>query len=142
VQTPVGATALGYGVAVQNGKLVVAGSAYTTTGVNATIRLNPDGALDPTYGQGGISTIATWNGANGLTLDPAARIVLPAVGASADRFTPDGAPDQTFGQGGIATAQIGSASAANGAAIQLYDGAIVLGGAATINGQSETQKRL
>lgn len=131
VLVPVGETALGFGVALRNdGKLVLAGPAFTDTGVNATVRLNPDGSRDPTYGVGGIATIADWNGVNGITLGPHGEIVLPAVGASAIVLNPNGSPDGDFGQGGIAAANVPSGGA-NGAALQ-PDGKIVLAGAAKV----------
>ena len=134
---PVGASALGYGVAKQaDGKLVLSGIAWTSTTVNAVVRLNSDGSLDSSYGQGGIGTIIDGYGANGIVLDGAGRAVLPTTGAGAVRFNPNGTPDLAFGNNGIALAQIGTGGAANGAAIQPGDGKIVLGGAATVNGQT------
>jgi uncharacterized delta-60 repeat protein len=53
---PVGATSLGFGVAITgNGELLLAGPGYTSTNVNATVRLTARGALDPAYGSGGIA---------------------------------------------------------------------------------------
>jgi uncharacterized delta-60 repeat protein len=132
---PVGGTALGYGVAVQgDGKLVLAGPAFTTTGVNAAVRLTSSGALDPTYGSGGIATVPDWNGANGIILDAAGKVLLPAVGASLLRLNTNGTADASFGSGGNVLAKLGTNDAANGAALQA-DGKIVLAGAATINGR-------
>jgi uncharacterized delta-60 repeat protein len=135
VMTPVGSTALGYGVALQpNGQIVLAGPAFTTTGVAATVRLNPDGTLDQSYGTGGIGTLADWNGVNGIVLDAQGRIVLPTVGPGAVRMDANGTPDLTFGVGGNALVPLSGQGGANGAAIQ-QDGKIVLAGAASINGQ-------
>jgi uncharacterized delta-60 repeat protein len=133
---PIGVTALGFGIALRpDGKFVLAGPAFTTTGVAATARLNPDGSLDPSYGSGGIATLPDWYGVNGIILDASGRIVLPLVGAGAVRLNPDGSADKTFGNGGIALAPLGSHGGANGAAIQ-PDGDIVLAGAAAVNGQT------
>jgi uncharacterized delta-60 repeat protein len=131
---PVGQTALGFGIAVQpsSGKLVLAGPAFTNTGVAATVRLDANGSLDRTFGTGGIGTIPTWYGVNGITIDASSRIVLPMTGPTAVRFNPNGTADQTFGTGGIAPTPITTGGAANGAAIQT-DGKIVLAGATTIN---------
>jgi uncharacterized delta-60 repeat protein len=136
VTVPVGGTALGFGVAAQNdGKLVLVGPAWTTTCVNAVVRLRADGSLDSTYGSGGIGMVKDCYGANGIILDSSGRAVIPAVGASAVRFNTDGTPDGGFGTGGMALAKIGSTGGANGAAIQPSNGKIVLAGAANISGQ-------
>ncbi|MFL5830795.1 MAG: hypothetical protein ACJ76X_12835 [Solirubrobacteraceae bacterium] len=135
VTVPIGGTALGYGVAVQtDGKLVLAGPAFTTTGVNAAVRLTSSGALDPTYGSGGIATVPDWNGANGIILDSAGRVLLPSVGASVLRLNTNGSADTSFGTAGNVMAKLGTNDAANGAALQA-DGKIVLAGGATINGR-------
>jgi uncharacterized delta-60 repeat protein len=137
VTVPVGSSALGFGIALQpDGRLVLAGPAFTTTGVAATVRLNTDGSLDQSYGHGGIGTFPDWYGVNGIVLDLQGRIVLPTVGAGAVRLNPNGSADQTFGTGGNALAKLGTSGGANGAAIQPADGKIVLAGAATINGQT------
>jgi uncharacterized delta-60 repeat protein len=135
VTVPIGSTALGYGVAVQgDGKLILAGPAFTTTGVNAAVRLTSGGALDPTYGTGGVATVPDWYGANGIVLDQAGRALLPAVGASVLRMNTDGSADATFGSAGNVLAKLGTNDAANGAAVQ-SDGKILLAGGATINGR-------
>jgi uncharacterized delta-60 repeat protein len=136
VNVPIGGTALGYGIVLQSdGKALLAGPAFTNTGVNATVRLTTDGTIDPSYGTAGISTIADWNGANGIILDGSGRALLPAVGASVLRLNPDGSADQTFGTAGNAVASIGTSGGANGAAVQ-RDGKIVLAGAANVNGKT------
>jgi uncharacterized delta-60 repeat protein len=136
VDVPIGGTALGYGIALQaDGKALLAGPAFTNTGVNATVRLTTSGTIDPSYGSSGISTVADWNGANGIILDGSGRALLPAVGASVLRLNPDGTADQTFGSAGNAIASIGTSGGANGAAVQ-GDGKIVLAGAANVNGQT------
>lgn len=136
VTVPIGVTALGYGIALQpDGKLVLSGPAFTTAGVAATARLNPDGTLDPSFGSGGIATLPNWQGVNGIILDPSGRIVMPAVGASAVRVNSNGSADKSFGNGGIAEAPLGDHGGANGAAIQA-DGKIVIAGGADVNGQT------
>jgi uncharacterized delta-60 repeat protein len=136
VAIPVGATALGYGIVLQgDGKAVLAGPAFTTTGVNATVRLNVDGTIDHSFGNAGISAVPDWYGANAILLDGSGRILLPAVGASVLRLQANGSPDQTFGNGGNALATIGTSGGANGGALAA-DGKIVLAGAANINGRT------
>jgi hypothetical protein len=108
-----------------------------STGVAATAMLRPDGSLDPSYGIGGIATIPDWLGVNAITVDSSGRYVLGGVGTTALRFMPDGIADSTFGTGGLELVPVGSASAANGIALDPVDGKIVLAGAATIGGRTE-----
>jgi uncharacterized delta-60 repeat protein len=87
----------------------------------AVLRLLPSGALDGTFGTGGIATIeppppSAGTNAEAIAVDAAGRIVIagevdddvPAV----MRLLPDGAPDPAFGSGGIVVAR----GAYNGAA--------------------------
>jgi uncharacterized delta-60 repeat protein len=134
---PVGGTALGYGVALQSdGRAIVAGPAWTSTNVNAAVRLNTSGTLDRTYGNGGIATVNDAYGANGIIIDGGGKVLLPAVGPSVLRLNTNGSADQTFGTGGNVVAPFGSNGAANGAALQ-SDGKIILAGATSIDGQTD-----
>jgi uncharacterized delta-60 repeat protein len=136
VTIPVGATALGFGLAqMSDGELLLAGLGYTSTNVNATMKLTSGGVLDPRYGNGGIAAVPDPYGANGLVLDQAGSAVIPEVGPSALRLNQNGSADQAFGYQGNAIASNGSSGAANGAAVQ-SDGKIVLAGATTFNGQT------
>jgi uncharacterized delta-60 repeat protein len=139
VSLPVGSTAYGYALAIQpkDQKLLIAGPAYTTTGVAATARLNPNGTLDTTFGSRGIAAIPDWNGAQAIALQPNGQIVLASTGATAVRLNANGSADAAFGTGGIATAQDGTSStAANGVAVQ-PDGSLLLAGATTVNGANQ-----
>ncbi|MFL5830794.1 MAG: delta-60 repeat domain-containing protein [Solirubrobacteraceae bacterium] len=136
VTIPVGATALGFGLAhTSDGKLLLAGPAFTTTNVNAVVKLTPSGAFDQSYGNGGIAAVQDWYGANGLVLDQSGSAVIPEVGPAALRVKPDGSADQSFGSQGNALATTGGGGAANGAAIQ-SEGKIVLAGATNWGGQT------
>jgi uncharacterized delta-60 repeat protein len=136
VTIPVGGTSLGFGLAhTVDGKLLVAGPAYTTTNVNAVVKLTASGALDTSYGNGGIAAVPDYYGANGLVLDQAGNAVMPEVGPAALRVSPGGTADQTFGNQGNALASTGGGGAANGAAIQ-SDGKIVLAGATNWGGET------
>jgi uncharacterized delta-60 repeat protein len=135
VTLPVGATARGFGVALQtDGKILLTGPAFTTTGVAATVRLNANGSLDPSFGVAGISAYPDWYGVNGIVLDAKGRIVLPTVGMGVVRLNANGSPDVGFGDGGNTMIKLGTRSGANGAAIQA-DGKIVLAGSAEIDGR-------
>jgi uncharacterized delta-60 repeat protein len=136
VTIPVGGTSLGFGLAhTSDGKLLIAGPAYTSGNVNAVVRLTAGGAFDTSYGHGGIAAIPDYYGANGLVLDPSGSAIMPEVGPAALRVGPDGTADQTFGYQGNALASTGGGGAANGAAIQ-SDGKIVLAGATNWGGQT------
>ena len=135
VTIPIGTTALGYGIALQSdGKLVLTGPAFTTTGVAATARMNPDGTLDPSFGSGGIATVADWQGVNGIILDSSGRIALPAVGASAVRLNANGSADESFGNAGSPRPRWQPRRCER--CRDPTDGKIVLTGAADVNGQT------
>jgi uncharacterized delta-60 repeat protein len=135
VMLPIGSTARGFGVALQpDGKILLTGPAFTTTGVALTVRLNPDGGVDSSFGVAGISAYPDWYGVNGIVLDAQGRIVLPTVGMGVVRLNANGSPDLAFGAGGNTLVKLGSHSGANGAAIQA-DGKIVLAGSADIGGR-------
>src|SRR5262249_35006898 len=95
-------------LAVQvDGKIVVAG---TAGGDFALIRYQPDGSLDPGFGQGGkVTTDIEGNDvAEGLALQPDGRILVAGYSrqipgsfvATLVRYRPDGSLDPSFGQGG------------------------------------------
>jgi uncharacterized delta-60 repeat protein len=137
LKVPVGSKAIGDAIAIQpDGKVLLAGSAFTNTGVAATVRLLPDGSLDQSFGSAGISTVPLWQGVNAITVDDSGRAVLAATGATAVRLNPDGSADRSFGNGGVATATIGSSTAANGVTIDHSDGKVVLSGVANVYGQT------
>ena len=94
-----------------DGKLV--GVGRTVTGhrrrsqhdVSLTVfRLEPNGNLDSTFGNGGVVQLSSAQGAHSVALDPTGRIV---VAGSQDgklivlRLLTNGSPDSTFGAGGI-----------------------------------------
>jgi hypothetical protein len=90
------------------------------------------GALDTSYGNGGIAAVQDYYGANGLVLDQSANAILPETGPAALRVSPEGSADPSFGYQGNALAPTG-AGAANGAAVQA-DGKSVLAGATNWGG--------
>jgi uncharacterized delta-60 repeat protein len=137
VTVPIGTTAIANAVALQSdGKIVLAGNAFTGTGVAAAVRLLGSGSLDQSFGSAGIATAPMWKAINALAVQRDGKILLAATGASAVRMNSNGSLDQGFGSGGIATAQLGDSSdAANGVTIQ-SDGKIVLSGCAHVAGQT------
>jgi uncharacterized delta-60 repeat protein len=117
-----GAFSIATDVVIQtDGKIVVAG--YTTLGgvlTFAVARYNANGALDVTFGAGGISTTHIGVGSNdiasgvGLQLD--GKIIVfgssqPAIGNgkfAVVRYTTNGVLDTTFGTSGITLASVGT----------------------------------
>ncbi|HEX8913853.1 MAG TPA: hypothetical protein VF796_16005, partial [Humisphaera sp.] len=137
-----GGTAVGSGfvaeaaVTLDDGRIVLAGrrgnlAAGTSQGVLK--RLNPDGSLDASFGDGG--TVVTEAGANrafyALTLLPDGSLVAAGTGDGdllVQKFKASGAADGRFGQSGRAVADFGQADdAAYGVAVAA-DGGIVAGG--------------
>jgi uncharacterized delta-60 repeat protein len=100
-----------------DGKIVVAGSAGTSSFFNGTLldfqlaRYNPDGSLDTTFGSGGIVTtdIDEIDTLEAVALQPDGRIVVTGATSSGSvgeklvlvRYNADGSLDTTFGSGGI-----------------------------------------
>lgn len=96
-------------VAIQpDGKIVVAGTAEFSR--FALIRYEPNGDLDPSFGDGGIVTTDVTTGTDmafGLAIQPDGSIVVAGRGAGGQgrfamaRYEPDGTPDISFGKGGV-----------------------------------------
>ncbi len=136
------------GVVIQpDGKIVVAGSAYGGSNLDfAVVRYTISGALDSTFGSGGIVTTPVGldnDYANSVAIQPDGKIVVTGStynGSDRDiavvRYTASGMPDSTFGTNGIVTTPIGSGNDyAGGVAIQ-PDGTIVVAGS-TDNGSDD-----
>ncbi len=141
VTIPIGSWAQANAIALQptDGKTIITGNAYTDADVAATVRLTSTGALDPTFGTGGISTFTYWNAVNAVAIQPGdGKIVIGGTGATAARLNPNGTLDQTFGSTGVTTIRVGSSSdAANGVTVEPGDGKIVLVGTAVIAGRAQ-----
>lgn len=95
-----------FGVAIQaDGKIVTAiSTAFADAAPAFTLaRLNTDGSLDPTFGNGGITTSTPFNfaGATAFTLQPDGKMLLAGNSAIA-RYDTNGQLDTTFGSGGLA----------------------------------------
>ena len=109
------------GVAVQpDGKIVVFRTAASSLSVSwaAVVRLDADGSLDSTFGQGGVSLVSFGyhgsqvSSAAGGAIQPDGKIVVFGssgpqpfgTAMAAARLDADGSLDSSFGSGGIATA--------------------------------------
>jgi len=128
-------------VELESGQLLVTGHAVEgETGFLTQLRYNPDGALDPTFGDGGIVIGATpmLVAGNGMAaVDALGRSVVagssqlddPGVLTAVARILPDGTIDTTFGDSGLVNVQFGQgqfgASEASGIGID-PDGRIVV----------------
>lgn len=151
VVTAIGANgAEAYGVAVQpDGKIVLAGRSFTRPAdalpVFALARYNPDGSLDPTFGQGGSVTsgVGTEGTARAVAVQPDGKIVAAGAGTfdgnanfAVVRYNPDGALDEAFGTGGLTTIDFaGAEDVSRGVAIR-PDGKIAVAGHATAGGHA------
>jgi uncharacterized delta-60 repeat protein len=138
VTTAIGVKALCDAVAVQpNGDIVMAGNAYTTIPLSATVRLLPSGALDPSFGSGGMVLQPLWEAINAIALEPDGHILLAGVGPTAIELTPSGSPFGLFGHNGIDDVADSRYDAANGVAINHTNGDIVLAGAIKLSNRIE-----
>ncbi len=133
-------SAFAHGVTLQpDGKVVVGGSSSSGGQSNFTlIRYNTSGALDSTFGAGGIvvTNMGVTSVGRGIAMQPATgKIVLvgnsgPGVSfhLTIARYNLDGTLDGTFGTNGIVTTVVGTQSYATSVAIQ-QGGKIVVAGA-------------
>ncbi len=130
-------------VAIQSGKIVVAGYAAGGTNIDfAVARYNADGTLDTTFGTGGKVTTAVGNlddfassvaiQADGkIVVAGATEITLFSNDFAVLRYNVNGSLDTTFGTGGKVVAPIGNSDDfASSVAIQT-DGKIVVAGASS-----------
>jgi uncharacterized delta-60 repeat protein len=144
---------LGFGVALQpDGRVLASGDLATgpTTFQQVVVRLLANGALDPSFGSGGVVKIPpVGNERNyGLALQPDGKIL--AVGSANDdkqfsivRLNVDGSLDPLFGLAGHALVGLGSAGASAVAAVVQATGRIVAaGGTASADTQEAADSAL
>ena len=148
VITPVGNegnAGAGTVVVQSNGKIVVAGYAYYGGNEEfAVARYTASGALDTTFGTGGIVLTPVGDGdayANGIAVQSNGDIVVGGYAYydgyefAVARYTPSGALDTTFGTGGIVLTVVGNYNECYGYGIALQgNGDIVQVGEADNNG--------
>ncbi len=129
----------GVAVAVQaDGKIVVAGTAFTGTDDFALARYNGDGSLDSSFGSGGKVTTGFPGGttfAADLAIQPDGKIIV--VGGSSDfclaRYNSNGSLDSTFGNGGRVTTDFANSQDSAWAVLLLPDGHLIVAGVAFVN---------
>lgn len=136
-----------YAVAIQpDDKIVVAGWTYGTSFDFLVVRYTATGALDGSFGTGGVVTIPISGDtdiANSLALQSDGKILVAgyaSIAGSQDfavvRLTDTGALDTSFSDDGIATVNMGSSAEYAGAVAVQSDGKIILVGGSTLTGGS------
>jgi uncharacterized delta-60 repeat protein len=147
-----------YGVALQpDGKIVAAGQVQidpfnpNPNTAFAVIRLNPNGAFDPSFGTNGLVVtdfMASLDQATEVAIQPDGRIIAtgwstrsntntPVYDFALARYNTNGSPDPTFGSGGVVfTDFFGFGDLAQTSVLQ-PDGKIVVAGHVWINTSSE-----
>lgn len=88
--------------------LVLATTSGPVGGATVLVRYRADGALDPTWGSGGVSTVPASVGVTSLALRSDGRVVVGGATSTGSGtraalvwFTPDGVPDPGFGPSGV-----------------------------------------
>ena len=149
VTTPVGTTSDGANALLiqANGKIVVAGSAANGTNTDfALVRYNPNGSLDTSFGNGGISLTpvgAASDVANDMAIQANGKIIV--VGSSQTgqnmnslvvvRYNPNGSLDSSYGNDGKFLVDFGSVSEiGHGIALDANGKAVVAGEAGGLCG--------
>jgi uncharacterized delta-60 repeat protein len=92
------------------------------------VRINNDGSLDPSFGEGGRLATAY----NGITVAPDGKLLMPYFhdgNAAVARLLPDGTPDPSFGQEGLATLDFGGIYDGASSVAVAPNGDIIVGGA-------------
>jgi len=127
--TAIGLTSQALAVALQSNGDIVAGGWGNRTTEFTLARYTPSGALDPTFGSGGIVFTPQANFLNGLAIQADGKIIASGGGRTGNagpstlaRYNPDGTLDATFGTSGIVTSTFGTG---NTAVVLQSDGKIV-----------------
>jgi uncharacterized delta-60 repeat protein len=147
VTTPVGSSNdWAFSVAIQtDGKIVVAGRSYNGSNNDfALVRYTTNGALDLTFGTGGIVTTPIGSGSDlgfSVAIQTDGNIVVAGVSSNGSnndfalvRYTMNGALDLTFGTGGIVTTPIGGADDQGQSVAIQTDGKLVVAGSSYNDG--------
>lgn len=96
---------------VSGGEAVAVGSETDTAGqrVGILARLTPSGALDPSFGNGGVVTLPAASDLSALAVAPNGDLVVAGDGSTEGaviaRYAPNGTLDSRFGTGGIVDQQ-------------------------------------
>ena len=111
-----------YSVAIQNdGRVVVSGASSPGGGgfpSGAVMRLNTDGSLDNSFGQGGKVRLAVRFLSSAIQSDGKILLLTDVQGFSVGRLNTDGSLDESFGDFGFTNTQIGVSSKATSIILQ------------------------
>lgn len=143
VLAPTTAMGLGSIALAPDGSIVVSSFALlldARTQVELVARLTPGGALDPSFGEGGVvigdTTVPEGAVANAVAVQPDGRIVVAARN-HVDRLLPDGSLDPSFASGGRLATTLGGAWADFQAIVIDSAGRIVVSGAQAAVGSGQ-----
>lgn len=141
VVTPVGPTdAYATAMAAQtDGRIVVVGKSYDHQGDFAVLRLERDGKLDQSFGDGGLVISEVGDGADlaqAVVIDDEGRILVAGSASSTNsgldmalvRYLPDGSLDESFGDDGRVITSLSEDTDRALSVLLQEDGKIVLGG--------------
>lgn len=116
-----------------DGKIILVGIAEINTPYDsfAVARVNPDGSLDQSFGNGGKVVMVDRGDLEAAVLQSDGKLI--ALGTSGDdfqllRFNLNGSLDSTFGNGGIVTTMFGGSAADGSDLVFQPDGKLVAGG--------------
>ena len=122
-----------------DGKILAAGHTFGTGPSQVVVaRYQSQGAIDTTFGVGGLVTSSASNFVHAVAVQPDGKIVLfgeyeNGSGFTLLRYLPTGAPDLSFGTGGAVRTAIGTGSHPWGLALQT-DGKLVGAGYSFVPG--------
>jgi uncharacterized delta-60 repeat protein len=129
-----------------DGKLVAAGFgglSRVTASFLVLARFQPDGRLDPTFGEGGKVTLASAGGGQALIQQPDGTLVVAGSFSTSSgsglllvRYLPDGRLDPAFGAGGLVITDVGGRELP-GALLQQPNGTLVAAGSFSASGATD-----
>jgi uncharacterized delta-60 repeat protein len=147
IAPPIGGTSSTAGALAfdAGGNIIVAGTVTTAaTGADVVLlRLTPNGALDKSFGSGGIVNLPRSGDQHGsaVLVQPDGNIVVAADSSEGgsghllvQRFLPSGAPDASFGNAGAVLAPLDVKPPSQGAWMsRMLDGRLIVAGNGTVN---------
>jgi uncharacterized delta-60 repeat protein len=116
-----------------DGKIILVGIAEVNTPYDsfAVARVNPDGSLDQTFGNGGKVVMVDRGDLEAAALQSDGKLIALGDDSASFkllRFNVDGSLDSTFGSGGIVTTTFGGSAAAGSDLVFQPDGKLLAGG--------------
>ena len=140
VTTMIGSSSSASALVMQADGDLVAGGRTSNRPIDSftLVRYRPNGALDPSFGSGGVTTTTVGSGKSGvsaLAIQADGKVAAAGADRTVDgfwlvRYTADGSLDPGFGSAGVVTTDIRCCAEPNALAIQ-RDGKLVAAGAST-----------